>query len=86
MLLGLAGWVIVALALAQIKADPAVVPLLVGGVLVLVTGILTLVFGLRCPKCGGNLGHVLAWPPCPFRISARIQRCSFCGTDFDSVA
>lgn len=86
MLLGLAGWIIFAAAVVRVGADPAFLPLLICGFLVFLTGILTLLFGLRCGRCGENLGHTLAWPPSLFRIPARIRCCPFCGADLDAAA
>jgi hypothetical protein len=45
---------------------------------------LLLLFRLKCPSCGGNLGYALAWPMSfDLSISDRIKFCQFCGVNLD---
>lgn len=42
-------------------------------------------YGLRCPNCGKNLGHMLAGPITPFwMIPDGVTECPFCGIDLDT--
>lgn len=46
--------------------------------------ILVLYFDTRCPKCNGNIGYALAWPPTwNMSVSKSIKYCPFCGVSLD---
>jgi hypothetical protein len=46
--------------------------------------VLGLLFWLRCPSCGENLGYALSWPMTwNLSISKRIRFCQFCGVNLD---
>ena len=45
---------------------------------------LILIFGIRCPNCGGNLSYALTWPATwDFSVSKKIKFCPFCGVSLD---
>lgn len=46
--------------------------------------IMTLMFSVRCPLCGGNLGFAVAWPATwDLSVSKGIKFCQFCGVSLD---
>jgi len=43
-----------------------------------------LLFFVRCPSCGGNLGYALSWPATwDLSVSNKIKFCQFCSTSLD---
>ena len=45
---------------------------------------LGLLFFVRCPSCGGNLGYALSWPTTlDLSVSKKIKFCQFCGISLD---
>jgi hypothetical protein len=40
-------------------------------------------FFVRCPRCNGNLGQLLAQAMAPGPLKARVKNCPFCGVDFN---
>jgi hypothetical protein len=43
-----------------------------------------MMFWVRCPACGGNLGYALSVPVTwDFSVSKKIRFCQFCGVDLD---
>lgn len=56
----------------------------ISGFLAFLTLNLWMMFGVRCPSCGGNLGSTLSWPPqLTFKVPEKIRFCQYCGTSFD---
>ena len=54
------------------------------GFVVAMGSILALLFAVRCPSCGGNLGYALSWPATwDSSVSKEIKFCQFCGTSLD---
>jgi hypothetical protein len=41
-------------------------------------------WGIRCPRCRGNLGYIVMYFSSPFSISKKIKYCPFCGIDLDT--
>jgi hypothetical protein len=41
-------------------------------------------WGMRCPRCKGNLGYVAMYYGPPFSVSKKIKYCPFCGIDIDT--
>ena len=47
--------------------------------------ILVLYFDVRCPRCNGNIGYTVAWPPTwNMSVSNKIKYCPFCGVSLDA--
>ena len=47
--------------------------------------VLLMLFAIRCPRCGGNLGYAVAWPTTwNYSVSPEIRFCQFCGVDLDT--
>lgn len=47
--------------------------------------ILLFYLGIRCPKCEGNIGYALTWPPTwNMSVSKKIRFCPFCGVSLDT--
>jgi len=45
---------------------------------------LLMMFGVRCPSCGENLGFAMMWPPqLTFKVPRKVRFCQFCGVNFD---
>lgn len=66
-------------------ADESYLVLGLAGFFAFAAGILVVLFGLRCPRCGGILGYAFSWPPGTLlRISPRIRFCQYCGVDLDA--
>lgn len=40
-------------------------------------------FFVRCPRCNGNLGQLLAQTMAPGLLKTRVKNCPFCGVDFN---
>jgi len=40
-------------------------------------------FFVRCPRCNGNLGQLLAQTLAPGPLKRRVMNCPFCGADFN---
>jgi hypothetical protein len=38
---------------------------------------------VRCPRCSGNLGQLLAQTMAPGKWKTEVKHCPFCGVDFD---
>ncbi len=46
--------------------------------------ILYLSYGVRCPNCGGSIGHLPFLPGGGYvRFSRKLKYCPFCGVEFD---
>jgi len=46
--------------------------------------VLFMLFAVRCPNCGGNLGYAVAWPvKWDHSVSEKIRFCPFCGVSMD---
>ena len=55
-----------------------------GGFSAALAFVLCLMFVVRCPSCGGNLGYALCWPSkWNYSVSEKIKFCQFCGVSFD---
>jgi hypothetical protein len=53
------------------------------GLVGIAVGVLFLTFGLRCPKCKGNLAATAAPAAFPFWSKHRVNFCQFCGVSID---
>jgi hypothetical protein len=42
-------------------------------------------FFVRCPKCNGNLGPLLAQSMSPLTLRFRVNNCPYCGVDFNDA-
>jgi hypothetical protein len=40
-------------------------------------------FFVRCPRCNGNLGQLLAQTMAPGRLKTHVTHCPFCGVSFN---
>ncbi len=40
-------------------------------------------FFVRCPRCNGNLGQLLAQTMAPGSLKKQVKNCPFCGVDFN---
>lgn len=40
-------------------------------------------FFVRCPRCKGNLGQLLAQAMAPGRLKVQVTHCPFCGVSFN---
>ena len=48
------------------------------------TLVFALLFAIRCPCCGSNLGYAIQWPAkWDYSVSEKIQFCPFCGVSMD---
>jgi hypothetical protein len=41
------------------------------------------VFFIRCPRCNGNVGLLMAQTLAPGSLKTRVTNCPFCGVDFN---
>jgi hypothetical protein len=41
------------------------------------------VFFIRCPRCNGNIGLLMAQTMAPGSLKTRVTNCPFCGVDFN---
>ena len=49
-----------------------------------IAGILYLSYGIRCPNCGGSIGHLPFLPGGGYvRFSRKLRFCPFCGVGLD---
>lgn len=54
------------------------------GFIALMGCVAALLFMVRCPVCGGNLGYALSWPATwNLSVSEQIKFCQFCGVSLD---
>ena len=65
-------------------AGPLFVPVAIVAFIGFMGSGLFLIFALRCPNCGGNLGYTIQWPPSFWGISEKIKYCPFCGIELDT--
>ena len=64
---------------------PVFISIVVLGSLGFMAGVFFLLFGIRCPRCKGNIGYAIIWPPGGlFTISKKIKFCPLCGVEIDS--
>jgi hypothetical protein len=47
-------------------------------------GVLFMLLGVRCPRCGGRIGPSVHASGSPFRVPPKIRFCPFCGVAWDS--
>ena len=46
--------------------------------------VFAMLFAIRCPNCGGNLGYAVAWPATwDYSVSPNVRFCPFCGISMD---
>jgi hypothetical protein len=65
-------------------SGPVAVAFLIAGALVFFGAILAVVFMLRCPRCNGNLGSLVAhFGPLRKMSSRQANFCPFCGVKLD---
>lgn len=85
--LSLAALVAIIVFAAGMKAGMRVEAFIIVGLLgfaVAMGCIVALLFAVRCPSCGGNLGYALSWPATwDLSVSKEIKFCQFCGTSLD---
>lgn len=56
------------------------------GFAVFLIATLYVMWGIRCPRCRGNIGYVIMYFSSPFAISKKIKYCPYCGVDIDTDA
>jgi len=44
------------------------------------------IFFVRCPRCNGNLGLIVAQTLAPGRFKTHVSNCPYCGVSFDHTA
>ena len=54
------------------------------GFVLVMAGVITMLFVIRCPKCRGSIGYAVSYPGTPWSVSKKIRFCPFCGVPFDS--
>ena len=47
------------------------------------TSLIYLLFGIRCPKCHNLLGMMISYFGGPFKMSAKVNYCPYCGAKLD---
>lgn len=48
-----------------------------------IAAVIAQMFFVRCPRCNGNLGQLLAQAMAPGRMKTQVICCPFCGISFD---
>jgi hypothetical protein len=46
--------------------------------------VLAQMFFVRCPRCNGNLGQLMAQTMAPGSLKTLVKNCPFCGVDFNN--
>ncbi|HSV21782.1 MAG TPA: hypothetical protein VLJ17_01995 [Xanthobacteraceae bacterium] len=76
-------WILIAV-FAMTHTGDGATPLFFVGFAIFIGAILFMNFGIRCPKCRGNLGMTIGHAFMTFGASKhRIGFCPFCGTSID---
>lgn len=65
------------------SSDEGSPPLFFIGFIPFMATILYMNFGIRCPKCSGNLGLTIGHASMSFGSKHRISFCPYCGTSID---
>ncbi len=82
-IIAFASWLILAIAgilSSRYKTFIFIVPAFI----VFMASVIYLIFGIRCPRCKGMMGHVSSYSSGPFSISRKINYCPFCGLDINT--
>ena len=83
----IASWLTFAACLVLSARFPQTFPLIFVAFTGFIVSILFLMFGIRCAKCGGNLGYTISTPSSSFfSISDKIRFCPYCGVRLDTEA
>lgn len=82
---GLAAWLALVVSLVLAAPRGLTVPALVC-LLCFFAAALAQSFFVRCPRCRGNVGLLVAQALAPGRLRAHVGRCPFCGVSFDGHA
>jgi ribosomal protein S27AE len=82
-IIAFASWLVfVAAGVLTSEYSPAII-LAIPAFIVFMASVVYLVFGIRCPRCGGIMGYVLIYSSGPFSISRKINYCPHCGQDIN---
>lgn len=54
------------------------------GFMLCILGSFFVLYGIRCPGCGGRIGYVLNAQGHFFGVSKKLRYCPYCGADMDS--
>jgi hypothetical protein len=80
-----AAFIIFAIGLVRFTRPYGEVGFILGAVAWIGAIFYSLFFGVRCPRCKGNLRFALQWPPVGFfRVSPKIRFCQYCGVPLDT--
>lgn len=80
MSVGLVSWL--ALAVCVLTAAAPVFHLL--SIMVFLAAALAQTFMVRCPRCNGNVGLLIAQTLAPGRLRTHVANCPFCGVSHDA--
>jgi DNA-directed RNA polymerase subunit RPC12/RpoP len=85
LLVGLIAWLAMALTLVTASASGFPILHLIFFVLFIGAALAQVAF-VRCPRCGGKVGLLMAQTQAPGRWKRQVVRCPFCGADFSEHA